>query len=78
VKIGGTTTIDVTKHGINKAYGVRQLAAHLSLPLESMLYVGDELRPGGNDDVVKLSGIPTRAVTGPDETLAVIEELLAG
>ncbi|MEO6536913.1 MAG: HAD-IIB family hydrolase [Candidatus Paceibacterota bacterium] len=77
VKVGGLTTIDVTKHGINKAYGVRKLCDHLSIPILEALYIGDELGAGGNDEVVKETGIPTRSVTGPSETAIAIEELIS-
>lgn len=76
VKIGGRTTIDVTKHGITKAYGVRKLAEHLGIAVADMLYVGDELRLGGNDEVVKETGIPTKSVSGPADTLDFIEAFL--
>lgn len=76
VKIGGSTSIDITKHGVNKAYGVKKLAEYLSLPISDMLYIGDALYPGGNDEVVKESGIVTRSVQNPGETEQVIEELL--
>lgn len=76
VKTGGSTSIDVTKHGINKAYGVRRLGEYFKIPTSSMLYVGDALYPGGNDEVVKETGIPTRQVGGPGETLDVITKLL--
>ena len=78
VKVGGSTTIDVTKHGINKAYGVRRLSDFLEVPISEMLYVGDALFPGGNDEVVKESGIKTHAVKNPDDTLAFITQLLHG
>lgn len=76
VKRGGSTSIDVTKRGVNKAFGVRKLAGHLGIPIEDMLYVGDALYPGGNDEVVKESGVRTEAVTGPEATEAVITRLL--
>ena len=76
VKVGGSTTIDVTKHGINKAYGVRRLSDFLEVPISEMLYVGDALFPGGNDEIVKETGIKTRAVKDPDDTLAFITSLL--
>ncbi|HEY4489379.1 MAG TPA: HAD-IIB family hydrolase [Candidatus Paceibacterota bacterium] len=76
VKTGGASTIDVTKKGVDKAFGVRKLAEHLSLPVSAMLYVGDALYPLGNDEVVIQTGIPTRQVSGPEETLEVIGELL--
>ena len=77
VAMGGMTAIDITKKGINKAYGVRWLSEHLSIPVADMLYVGDALFPGGNDQVVTQTGIPTRATDGPEETLGILDELLA-
>jgi phosphomannomutase len=77
ILIGGASTIDVTHKGINKAHGVRWFANHLDIPLEEMLYVGDALYPGGNDFVVIETGVRTRATSGPEETLGIIDELLA-
>ncbi len=77
VRIGGTTTIDITKKGVDKAYGVRRLSEYLSISISKMLYVGDELGSGGNDEVVIATGIPTHAVTDPDDTKSFIELLLA-
>ena len=76
VLIGGMTTIDITRKGINKSYGVTWLAQKLELKPEEMLYVGDALYPGGNDEVVIATGVKTRPVTGPAETNAVMDELL--
>ncbi len=76
VKIGGTNSIDITKHGINKAYGVRKLSEMLLIPIEEMLYIGDALYPGGNDEVVKETGIRTHAVANPAETETYITHLL--
>lgn len=78
VKRGGSTSIDVTKHGVNKAFGVRKLSEHLTLPISDMLYIGDQLFAGGNDEIVKETGIPTRAVANPSETVEVIKELIRG
>ena len=77
VKTGGSTSFDVTLPGINKAYGVRRLSEHLLIPISEMIYIGDALFPGGNDEVVKETGILTRQIKDPDETAEVIEELLA-
>jgi phosphomannomutase len=76
VKVGGATSIDVTLHGVNKAYGVRKLSQYRSVLIDDMLYIGDALYPGGNDEVVKETGITTRAVKDPDDTMRVIRELL--
>jgi phosphomannomutase len=77
VYIGGRTTIDITKKGFDKSYGVRRFAEHLQIDPKDMLYVGDELFPGGNDAPVIATGIQTKQVANPQETLDLIDELLA-
>lgn len=74
--IGGTTSVDVTRKGIDKAYGLRQLLKHLNLPNEKLLYVGDELYPDGNDAPALSVAGECRAVKGPEEAKKVILELL--
>lgn len=76
VVMGGATSVDVTKKGINKAGGVRWLAEHLRISPQEMFYVGDALFPGGNDYVVVQTGITTRATSSPAETLKIIDEVL--
>lgn len=77
VKLGGLTTVDVTKKGINKAYGVRKLSEYLSISISDMLYIGDALFPGGNDEVVKETGMKTKQTSGPDETMELISAILS-
>ena len=76
VKRGGSTSVDVTKKGINKAYGVRKLSEYVKIPVSEMMYVGDALFPSGNDEVVKETGIPTQEVKNPDDTETFIKSLL--
>lgn len=76
VSIGGKTTIDITKKGINKAYGINWLSHRLAFAPSEMLFVGDALYDGGNDAVVIPTGIQTRAVSKPSETAEIIDELL--
>ncbi len=77
ILIGGRSTIDITTKGVNKSYGVNWLSHRLHTPPQDMLFVGDALYEGGNDFVVIPTGIKTRPVTGPSETLGVIDEILA-
>ena len=77
VKSGGSTSIDVTLRGINKAYGIRKLSEYKSYIIADMMYVGDALYPGGNDEVVKETGIRTQSVRDPEDTMHVIRDLLA-
>lgn len=75
--MGGLTTIDVTRRGVDKAYGIRKLCALLSLNESDVLYVGDELVAGGNDEVIFETSAETKLVNGPAETVQVIDGLLA-
>ena len=76
VGIGGSTTIDVTKRGIDKAYGVRQLCKRLKIDESEAIYVGDELESGGNDEAVYKTAVETKAVATPAETATFIKKLL--
>ncbi len=76
VRSGGTTSIDVTRAGIDKAYGMSKLIEHLSLSKEDILFFGDRLDEGGNDYPVKAMGIDTVAVVGWQDTAQVIRALL--
>ena len=75
VRIGGTTSIDVTKPGIDKAYGMEKLMQELEISKEEILFVGDKLEEGGNDYPVKAFGIDTIAVDGWEDTALVVETI---
>lgn len=77
VRLGGTTSIDVTKPGIDKGYGVRKLRDTLGVMLNEMMFVGDAVFPGGNDYPAKEAGVATIQVKSPDETKLVIETIVA-
>ncbi len=78
IRISSRTAIDITKKGINKALGVRWFAEHLGLEPKDMLFVGDDLKPGGNDAIVIPTGIQTQETSGPDKTAEIIEHLIEG
>jgi phosphomannomutase len=77
VRSGGSTSVDITRRGIDKAYGMSKLAELTGVPFEQMVFVGDRLDPDGNDFPVVALGIPTRAVEGWHDTAAIVEEFLA-
>jgi phosphomannomutase len=77
VRLGGSTSIDVTLPGIDKAYGIRKLRDTLGIPIEAMIYVGDALFPGGNDYPARETGAVCIQVRDPDETKRVIEAISA-
>jgi len=76
-RLGGATSIDVTKPGIDKAYGVRKLREILGISLKEMIFIGDALFPGGNDYPAEEAGVVSIPVRGPSETKRVIEAIIA-
>src|SRR5262249_53436693 len=77
VRLGGSTSIDVTKPGIDKAYGIRKLRDILGISIEEMIFVGDALFPGGNDYPAEEAGALSIRVRDPAETKRVIEALIS-
>jgi phosphomannomutase len=77
VRLGGTTSIDVTRPGIDKAYGMHKLRDVLHIPLDQMLYIGDAIFPGGNDYAVFQAGVDTVAVRDPEDSKRVIQTIIA-
>lgn len=76
VRSGGSTSVDITRKGIDKAYGMRKLAEQTGVTLDEMLFVGDRLDPEGNDYPVLAMGVTCRAVTGWEDTAAFLEAFL--
>jgi HAD superfamily hydrolase (TIGR01484 family) len=77
VRLGGATSVDVTKHGIDKAYGIRKLRDILEISIPEMIFIGDAVFPGGNDYPAKEAGALSIEVKGPHETKRVIEAIIA-
>ena len=76
VHAAGSTSIDVTRKGIDKAYGVRQIEKYLHIPVKKMVFIGDALFPGGNDYAAKKSGIRCIPVRDPEDTKKIIRKLI--
>jgi HAD superfamily hydrolase (TIGR01484 family) len=76
VHLGGATSIDVTKHGIDKGYGIRKLRDVLDIAIDRMIFIGDAVFPGGNDYPAKEAGALTIEVKDPHETKRVIEAII--
>lgn len=77
VRGGGSTSVDVTKKGVDKAYGMRKLMEHLNVGIDEILFIGDRLDVGGNDYPVRAMGIKSIEVDGWEETAQEVERLLA-
>lgn len=77
VRLGGTTSVDVTQLGIDKGYGIRKLRDILGIEIHEMLSIGDAVFPGGNDYPVKEAGVVSIQVRDPNESKRVIEAIVA-
>ena len=76
VRVGGTTSIDVTIIGIDKAYGMKKLTEVLAIDKSEILFLGDKLEEGGNDYPVKAMGIDSLQVGNWQDTALVLEGIL--
>lgn len=76
VRSGGSTSVDITERGIDKAYGMRQLSDQTGIALDDMLFVGDRLDEAGNDYPVLAMGVECQAVEGWPDTAEFLEKLL--
>jgi HAD superfamily hydrolase (TIGR01484 family) len=77
VRLGGTTSIDVTKPGIDKAYGIKKLRDTFGIAIQEMIFIGDALFPGGNDYAAEEAGVVSIRVKNPAESKLVIETIVA-
>lgn len=76
VRYGGTTTVDITAKGIDKAFGMQRLLDALGLDKSAALFIGDRLEEGGNDYPVKAMGVDTIDVDGWETTPHVVRGIL--
>lgn len=76
IGIGGMTSIDVTKKGFDKAFGVRKICEYTKIPIEKALYVGDALFEGGNDYEARASGVECFEVANVSATKELIQEII--
>ena len=76
VRGGGSTSIDITRKGIDKAYGVAKLLDVLGAGVDDLLFIGDRLDEGGNDYPVYAMGVRSVAVHGWEQTLDTVNRLV--
>lgn len=77
VRAGGSTSIDVTREGIDKAYGMQKLIDAIDVHKDDILFFGDKLQEGGNDYPVKAMGIDSLDVGEWEDTAHRLESILA-
>jgi hydroxymethylpyrimidine pyrophosphatase-like HAD family hydrolase len=76
VRAGGTTSVDVTLKGVDKAYGIEHLIEATGVVMDEILFIGDKMNDGGNDYPVKAMGVDSIAVEKWQDTALVIETLV--
>lgn len=77
VRAGGTTSVDISLRGYDKAFAIRELASSLDLPVDRIMFVGDRMSPDGNDYPAAEAGSLAVRVTGPEDTARLCDELIA-
>lgn len=76
VRAGGSTSVDITRQGVDKAFGIERYAQAIGVKPCHVLFVGDRLDPGGNDYPVLRLGVRAHPVRHHEETVSVMQELL--
>jgi phosphomannomutase len=76
VRAGGSTSIDITMIGVDKAYGMKKLCVEMKINQDDILFIGDRLQEGGNDYPVKAMGIDTIEVERSEGTELLIQGIL--
>ncbi len=77
INMGGATSIDITREGVDKGYGLRKLSAESGFGLDEMLFIGDAIFPGGNDYPAHEAGVDCVRVRDPQETISVVTAIVA-
>ncbi len=77
VRMGGFTSVDVTRKGIDKVYGISRLLKETGYARKDIVYAGDALYEGGNDYIVAAAGIKTVPVKNCEETKIFIRAINA-
>ena len=75
INMGGATSIDITREGVDKAYGLKKLADHSGVPLGDMIFIGDAIFPGGNDYPAQTLGVDCIRVKTIDDTRSAIDAI---
>lgn len=75
-RMGGMSSIDITKKGIDKAYAIQKIKDLLGVKDEDIIYIGDALYEGGNDETVKSTGVDFIQQMGPNNTLEYLSRFM--
>jgi len=72
IGIWWTTSIDITRKWLNKAYGIQKIIEHLNIKKDEILFIWDAIFPWWNDYPVKEFWIECMQVNSLDDTKNII------
>lgn len=75
INIGGSTSIDITRKGVDKQYGLKKLLPVAGVRADEVLFIGDAIFPGGNDYPAREMGLDTIKVDEIEQTRLVISTI---
>jgi phosphomannomutase len=76
IHIGGMTSIDITRRGIDKAYAIKKIQDLTNIENQDIVFIGDALYKGGNDASIKKTEVDYIQVNSPNETIDCLREYL--
>ncbi len=74
IKVAGTTSIDITRKGIDKEWAIRKFVNYYEISFSDILFFGDKIYPGGNDYPASKI-VDCISVKNPNETLKRLYEI---
>ena len=77
VRSGGSTSVDISAKGIDKAYAMTSLGRILGVEVGQIAFVGDRMDPDGNDYPAAEAGAMALRVHNPADALDLIRALEA-
>ncbi|CAM3062225.1 hypothetical protein SPAN111604_01810 [Sphingomonas antarctica] len=75
VNVGGSTSIDITREGVDKGWGLNRLASESGFTLDEMIFLGDAIYPGGNDYPAQQAGVASIKVRDPADTATAVRAI---
>src|SRR5690606_25146130 len=68
IRLGGSTSIDISLRGINKKYGIEELIKRLHISKDNITYIGNAIYKDGNDYAAIELGLNFVKVSDPEDT----------
>jgi phosphomannomutase len=78
VRMGGTTSIDISLRGINKKFGVDELMQRVHISKDEVIYIGSTIFKGGSDYAAVEMGLDHVQVKDHEDTKTWINKFLDG